>query len=133
VTDTERDREEIRQILKDINRAWTGGNPDELNQHFHDDMIIAQPGFGIRGEGRNACVESYKQFAGMANVQNLKESEMVILVWGDTAVASYRFDIEYELEGQSHQDAGYDLFVLARQGGKWLAVWRTILPVPETP
>ena len=133
MADIERDREEIRQILKDINEAWTKGNTDDLNKYFHEDMIIAQPGFGIHGDGRNACVDSYKEFAGMASVQGLRESEHIVLVWGDTAVASYRFDIEYELDGQSHQDAGYDLFVFTRQDGNWLAVWRTILPVPPTP
>ncbi len=133
MADIERDREEIAQILKDINRAWTGGKADELRRYFHEDMIIAQPGFGIRGEGRNACIDSYREFAGMASILDLKESQQVVLVWGDTAVASYKFEIEYELDGQAHQDAGYDLFVFTRLDGSWLAVWRTILPVPDMP
>jgi ketosteroid isomerase-like protein len=133
VTDAERDREEITRILKEINRAWTRGRADELDQYFHEDMIIAQPGFGVRGEGKNACVVSYREFAGMASIQDLKESQYVVLVWGDTAVASYKFEIEYELDGQAHQDSGYDLFVFTRQDGTWLAAWRTILPVPDMP
>ena len=133
MADIERDRDEIKHILKSINAAWTKGHLDDLDKYFHEDMIIAQPGFGIRGEGKNACVDSYREFAGMASIQGLSESEHVVLVWGDTAVASYRFEIEYELDGQAHQDTGYDLFVFTRQGGAWLAAWRTILPVPETP
>ena len=133
MTDAERDREEITRILKEINRAWTSGKAGELDQYFHEDMIIAQPDFGVRGEGKNACVNSYREFAGMANIQGFKESDHVVLVWGDTAVASYKFEIEYELDGQAHQDSGYDLFVFARQDGTWLAAWRTILPVPDTP
>lgn len=133
MTDAERHREEVTRILKEINRAWTGGNTGELDKYFHEDMIIAQPGFGVRGEGRKACVDSYREFAGMADIQSLKESEHVVLVWGDTAVASYRFEIEYELDGRAHQDSGYDLFVFTRQDGTWLAAWRTILPVPDMP
>jgi ketosteroid isomerase-like protein len=129
--DRERDREEIIETLKAINIAWTKGDIEELNKYFHEDMIIAQPGFGIHGEGKNACVDSYREFAGMARIHRLTESQHVVLVWGDTAVASYRFDVDYELDGQPHQDAGYDLFVFNRTGGDWLAVWRTILPVPE--
>ena len=131
MSDIEKDREEIRHVLRNINHAWTEGPVDDLRKYFHEDMIIAQPGFGIRGEGKNACVDSYREFAGMASIDGLRESEHVILVWGDTAVASYRFDIEYELDGQAHQDAGYDLFVFTRQDGTWLAAWRTILPVPD--
>jgi hypothetical protein len=133
MTDIDRDREQITHILKAINRAWTSGDTDDLSKYFHEDMIIAQPGFGIRGEGRSACVDSYKGFAGMASINALRESEHMVLVWGDTAVASYKFDVEYEMDGQSHRDAGYDLFVFTRLEGAWLAVWRTILPVPEMP
>jgi len=133
MTDAERDREEIVDILRAINAAWVKGETDELKRYFHEDMIIARPGFGIHGEGRKACVDSYREFAGMANIQKLSESQRVVLVWGDTAVASYKFDIDYEIDGQSHQDAGYDLFVFTRRKGTWLAVWRTVLPVPETP
>jgi ketosteroid isomerase-like protein len=131
VADIEKDRDEIRRILKSINEAWTKGRAEDLDKYFHEDMVIAQPGFGIRGEGKRACVDSYREFAGMASIQSLKESQHVVLVWGNTAVASYRFEIEYELDGQAHQDAGYDLFVFARENGDWLAVWRTILPPPD--
>jgi ketosteroid isomerase-like protein len=133
MADIEKDREEIVQILKTINAAWTTGNTADLGKYFHEDMVIAQPGLGIHGEGKGACVDSYMEFAGMASIEKLEETQHVVLVWGDTAVASYKFDIEYELDGHSHQDAGYDLFVFNRTKGTWLAVWRTILPVPETP
>lgn len=133
MTDIERDREEIVNVLRAINAAWTKGNTGELNKYFHEDMVIAQPGFGIHGEGRAACVNSYMEFADMASIQELKESQHVVLVWGGTAVASYKFEIDYEIDGQSHQDAGYDLFVFTREKGTWVAVWRTVLPVPEMP
>lgn len=131
MADIEKDRDEIRWILKRINEAWTKGRPEELDRYFHEDMIIAQPGFGIRGEGKRACVGSYKEFAGMASIQSFEESQHVVLVWGNTAVASYKFDIAYELDGLAHQDTGYDLFVFTRESGDWLAVWRAILPTPE--
>jgi ketosteroid isomerase-like protein len=131
MADIEADREQIRGILSDINRAWLDGNTDVLERHFHDDMVIAQPGFGIMGEGRDACVDSYKDFADSASVSDLKESEHIVLVWGDTAVASYKFEIEFEMDGKARREAGYDLFVFARQAGRWLAVWRTVLPVQE--
>ena len=132
MTELERDREEIARIIRSINEAWTSGRPEELDRYFHEDMVIAQPGLGIRGEGRKACVDSYSEFARMAAINGLRESDHIVLVWGDTAVASYRFEIEYEVEGRIRRDAGFDLFVFARKDGAWLAVWRTILPVPDT-
>jgi ketosteroid isomerase-like protein len=131
VADVEKDRDEIRWILKNINEAWTKGRPAHLDRYFHEDMVIAQPGFGIRGEGKSACVNSYREFSGTASIRSFEESQHVVLVWGDTAVASYKFEIEYDLDGLPHRDTGYDLFVFTRQGGDWLAVWRAILPAPE--
>ncbi len=123
----------IRRLLKNINQAWTGGHPERLDHYFHEQMIIAQPGAGVLGRGRKACVDSYRRFTGQAVIRKVKESDHHIEVWGDTAVASYRFEIDYQMGGQEHHDSGVDLFVFTRQNSKWLAVWRTILPLPERP
>jgi ketosteroid isomerase-like protein len=126
----EKTREEIRRILKNITAAWAGGHPGKLQEYFHDDMVIAQPGLGVRGRGKRACVDSYRQFIGQATIRGIKECDHHIDAWGDTAVASYRFEIDYRMGGQEHHDSGVDLFVFIRQEGTWLAVWRTILPLP---
>jgi hypothetical protein len=118
----------IRRILKGINQAWIEGRWSELEGYFHDDMVIAQPGQGRQGTGKQACVDSYKSFADRAVVREFEESEHQIDIWGETAVASYRVDIIYEMNGQEHRDSGIDLYVFIQQYGRWLAVWRTIIP-----
>ena len=45
-------RDEIWQILQDINDAWVNDRTDELNRFFHEDMVIASPDFRKVGEGR---------------------------------------------------------------------------------
>lgn len=79
-------REEIRQLLKKINGAWVEGRPEELEAYFHHDTVIASPGFRERGKGKHACIESYKEFTSNAAIRELKSSDPVIDVWGDTAV-----------------------------------------------
>jgi uncharacterized protein (TIGR02246 family) len=123
-------REEIRHLVKSINDAWVAGHLEELESYFHQDMVIAQPGSGARGTGRQACVDSYREFTSHAIVGELKESNHHIDIWGDTAVVSYRFELDYQMSGQEHHDSGVDLFVFARKNGRWLAVWRAILPLP---
>lgn len=121
---------EIRQLLKKINEAWVNGHPEELEEYFHEDMVIAQSGLQAQGTGKKACVDSYKEFITHASILGLKESDHHIGVWGDTAVASYKFELEYEINGAKHHDSGVDLFIFTRQRGNWRAVWRTILPLP---
>ncbi|UCC39332.1 MAG: nuclear transport factor 2 family protein [Candidatus Aminicenantes bacterium] len=124
-------REEIRELLSNISKAWTKGHPEELEGFFHEEMVITGPGFKGGGRGKSECVKSYKDFITHATIREVKESEHMIDVWGSTAVASYRFEIDYEVGGERHNDAGHDLFVFAREGGKWLAVWRTIIPLSQ--
>ncbi|MHC4816820.1 MAG: nuclear transport factor 2 family protein, partial [Planctomycetota bacterium] len=51
-----------------------------------------------------------------------------VRVFGDTAVASYRFGVQYEHAGRQHDETGGELMVFARQEGGWRAVWRMRLP-----
>ena len=127
----QKDQEEIRQLLKNINEAWVQGHPERLRKYFHEDMVIARPGFRGGGRGKDVCAESYGDFINHATVRKFQESNQQIDVWADTAVASYRFEMQYQIGEEEHRDSGVDLFVFARQKGTWRAVWRTIIPLAE--
>ena len=120
------DSEEIRRLVKTINEAWLRGRPEELAAYFHADMVIVPPGFSGRAEGRGACVQGYKDFVIQAKVREYKDAEPSIDLWGDTAVATYSWEIAYEMNGQDFREAGWDVFVFLRENAKWQAVWRTI-------
>jgi len=51
-------------------------------------------------------------------VQELKESDAEIDVWGNTAVASYAWEMKYEMGDASYHESGRDLFVFKRDVGK---------------
>jgi len=42
-------------------------------------------------------------------------------------VASFSWDIEYEMQKKVSRETGRDIFVFARETGTWHAVWRTML------
>jgi ketosteroid isomerase-like protein len=130
VSGDESARAEIIATIGRINRAWRTGRVEEMVDAFHDDVVVVQPGFGTRVSGREACVGSYAEFAAAARVLAYDESEHAVDVWGDTAVATYRFRIEYEIEGKSYLEAGHDLLVFIRASDGWRVVWRTLAPVP---
>jgi len=48
-------------------------------------------------------------------------------------VASFTYEMIYERDGKGNRATGRDLWVLARQDGHWLAVWRTMLDLAEQP
>ena len=58
----------------------------------------------------------------------LKESDFSTEIWGDAAIASYRFEISWVMEGETHRESGRDVFLLVRTGDRWQAAWRMMLP-----
>ncbi len=69
------DRGEIRLLLSKVNQAWLKGRPEELNECFHNDMLIEGPGFQETARGNEVCVRSYEDFIRQATVRDFKESE----------------------------------------------------------
>jgi hypothetical protein len=122
------DRERVRLLVQQINSAWRNGRPEELHQYFHEDMVIVGPDLRELGKGRGPCVKSYQDFIAATTVHDYKESEPVIDVCGRTAVATYNWEIAYELNGQVLRETGQDLFVFGLENDRWQAVWRALLP-----
>jgi hypothetical protein len=124
---------ELRDIVKKINQLWVGGNAEELSEFFHEDMVIVGPDLKMMGAGREDCVRGYIDFGNQARVLKYVESDFKINVWGNTARVDYGFEITYEMSGQKCHDTGRDLFIFSKDDneGKWLAVWRMLVPSPK--
>ena len=90
------DKDIIRQILLTINKVWSKGNPDDLNEYFHEDLVILSPELQRMGEDKGAFEQSYKDFMAQAMVHDYREMDHIIDVWENTVVATYAFDICFE-------------------------------------
>ena len=121
------DGDAIRQLVTKINDAWLTGRVDELNECFDENIVMVPSGFEGRAEGRDACVASFKEFIQQARVQEYTQSEPEIDVWGSAAVATFSWEIEYEMNATSFQESGRDVYVLARAEVGWKAVWRMMI------
>jgi uncharacterized protein (TIGR02246 family) len=124
-------RQEIRELIEQLNDTWVKGSPAELSSFFREDIVMVHPDFVQRTEGREACVASYVEFCSQAKVKELKLGETSIDVFGDSAVATYSYEISYEMGGESFKDAGRDLFIFVRESDRWQAVWRTMIMSQE--
>ena len=130
--DTKNDHGQVRMALQQINDAWLHGPSEDIAQSledcFHDEMVIRGPDFQELSRGKAACAQSYLDFLHQAKIQNCKLEEPEIDIAGDTAIATYGWEMTYELAAQTYTEAGHDLFVFTRREGKWLAAWRALLP-----
>lgn len=125
------DSEKIIDLLKRINHAWTTGKFNDMAECLFDEIIMAGPGFGARVQGRDNCIKGYGEFTSRATVVEFNEHDHQVDVIGDTAVAVYDFELVYTGEDGRHRSTGRDLWVLKKSGGRWQAVWRTILDITD--
>lgn len=124
---SEESREQILKIIHELNDAWATGHPEQLAGFFHEDIVMVDPAFTRRLQGRDACIASYAEFCSQATIHGVKIGEPGIEVFGDTAVTTYSYEVDYEMGGERFKDSGRDLFVFVRADGKWQAVWRTMI------
>ena len=124
------DRDAIQELIDRINDSWRNRRTADLRELFHESMVIVPPDLAGRVEGREACIKSYDDFLGVADVREYRASEPTVETWGETAVATFAWEMAWSMHGRPHRESGHDLFVFTRRDGRWWAVWRTILPAP---
>ena len=129
----ESSRTEVATVLARINRAWLDRRPADLEPLFHPAFTMVFPGFSGRAEGREANIAGFTDFCTHATVHEYRERDQKIDVIGDTAVASFAYEMVYERSGKRSRATGRDLWVFAQTKGSWLAVWRTMLDLAEQP
>jgi hypothetical protein len=122
---------QVQEVVSRLSVAWQSRSYSELSGYLDDDVVIVAPGFQGRVEGRNACVESYREFMERVTIERYEQAEPVIDVWEGTAVATYRWEMAWTSGGVSNRDIGHDILVLHRRAPAdadvaWRVVWRAI-------
>jgi uncharacterized protein (TIGR02246 family) len=124
--------DEVRAALARLGAAWRERRWDALAGCLDERVVFAVLGAG-RVEGRDAAVASYREFMERATITEYREEPPAVDVWGDTAVATYRWTMAWLSGGVPNRGTGHDVLVLRRADGAWRAVWRTLVADPEPP
>jgi hypothetical protein len=121
----EKIKAEIWNTIQTMNRLWTVDNkPEELVHFFHKNMVAITPTDKFRIEGQEACVKGWTNFCKMAVIHHWKEIDQKIDIYGDNqfAIVTYNFDMKFEMNKQTIEMQGRDMFALVKENNKWLIV-----------
>lgn len=77
--------------------------------------------------GRDAIIDSYRDFAGRATIHEFQAREPLVEVFRNAAVATMPFRIGYEYEGKASSESGTDVLVFEKGIDGWRVVWRTVV------
>jgi hypothetical protein len=123
----------VRETLDLINRAWLDKQPRRLEPFLDEQIVMVVPGFVARSTGAKSFIEGFVDFCANATVHRYDEGDLQIDVIGETAIASFTFEMIYERGGGKYLCKGRDLWIFSKVAGEWKAVWRTMLDVTEGP
>lgn len=123
----------IVEVIERLNAAWPAGEFDQLTDVFDPAVVLVpiEPGDGQRLVGRDAVIQSYREFVEQAGLHQLEFEQPEIDVFGTTAVASCPYRIDYEIGGRRWIGTGRDLLVLHEGGSGWRVVWRSLVAGEE--
>jgi ketosteroid isomerase-like protein len=127
------DGDAVAEALRKINQSWLEGRPLDMKPLLHSEIVMVVPGFAGRIAGRDAFLAGFVDFCQNVRIISFQEREHQVDQVGDTAVASFQFDMVYEREGSRYHCTGRDFWVFTRSAGQWLACWRTMLDMQEEP
>ena len=114
------------EVVAAINAAWRSGRTEELAAHFDPAIVIVGPGYRPLASGSEACIGSYRDFLRASVLHDYHQSDIAVHEASGVAVVTYGWEMDYEQGGRRSREVGTDLFVLRRQGERWLAVWRAV-------
>jgi uncharacterized protein (TIGR02246 family) len=123
------DEDQIWDAIVAANQAWLRGEPAAVAALFAPDVVGIHPNLDGAVRGRDAMVQSFVDYVAQVRTHHFDEQERSVEVLGAIAVATYRFEVRYEIAGATRDECGQEVLVLRRGGDGWQVVWRTQVPL----
>jgi ketosteroid isomerase-like protein len=121
---------EVWGTIEAMNRCWTGGDPAGLRDYFHETAVAITPADSPPLVGRDACVAAWRHYARTTRILSWETHDARVQVYGDCAVATYRYEMVCERDGKRFHPAGRDMMFLVREEGRWWVVADQFSPDP---
>ncbi len=118
--------EAIKGIILSINECWKLKDYESIGLYLADDVIVAPPKSDKRIQGREAYVQSYRDYDRSAETLEYLVGDPMVDLIGETAVAVCPFEVVYRFQGAKHHEKGQNILVFSHSQGRWKIVWRTM-------
>ena len=122
----------VTDAMRAINQAWLQGRVDDMAAALHPEIVMVFPGFAGQMGGRERFVAGFRDFIQSATIDEFNQHDQQIDIVGDTAVYTVPYEMVYTLAGERYRASGRDFWIFRKEGGAWIAVWRTMMDVKES-
>jgi ketosteroid isomerase-like protein len=116
--------DDLIAFVTEMDRCWLERRFGDLAAYLADDVVIVANDGKHRVRGREAAVESYREFMSRSVVDRFQASGYIVTERGSAAVVEYRWDMAWDDQGTKHEAAGREILVLSRSEDGWRVIWR---------
>lgn len=115
-----KDEQEIRQVLSEFSEAWERGDGATIDRLTSEDWYIIFPAGTINYKAKETSLDILK--TGSVKFLTFKFDEIVIRIYGDTAVVNFRLTEKRLRQGKEDGGQYRNMQVWVRRQGKWQLV-----------
>jgi len=112
-------------FVKGMDLCWMERRFDDLSAYLADDMVMVAPDGRHRIEGRDASIESYRDFMSRCEVSRFDAHDHRVTLRGAAAIVEYGWAMAWLEQGMAREAQGREILVLAQRDEAWRVVWRT--------
>jgi ketosteroid isomerase-like protein len=116
---------DLKQFIKELNKAWMEHRYDDLYEYFHEDVVMLPPGSNKPITGIEPMIESYRQFGTMGTIHKFNIADISIYDFKSAAICHVQFDVDYEIEAGRFQEKGLEVNTIVTSGLEPKIIWRT--------
>jgi len=116
----------IKGIIRAINERWRQKDYEGIGEFLTDDVVVAPPQSDERILGRDAYVQSYRDYDQSVETLKYQSGDPNVDLVGNTAIAVCPFEVIYKLRGKKYHEKGKNMLVFSLSRGRWTIVWRTM-------
>jgi hypothetical protein len=112
--------------MQQINNCWYKGQPEQLANYFHDNIVFNSPDLKQQFTGKDICIQSYVDFLSNSTVLLYHETNPIVHVFDNTAIITYDFEMQYEQKDKVYHETATHIMIFSKQQNSWKAVWRNL-------
>ena len=132
----------IRAFIAELHTCWPSGDLTALARFYHTDVVLLPPDLGTPICGRDAVVDSYREFLEAAKLISFETDSLETYPFAHnnsqndardntqksalTCMVHLNFEIVYDLDDERYVEKGLEVYTIIDQGDDGLKIiWRS--------
>jgi hypothetical protein len=103
--------------VRKIHAAWVSGDTAALFKHVNKSGVFLIGDYSpFYVSGADDVKQHFAEFYKTSSVNFVRELDVTVRIWGDTAAVAFSFDLDYTINGINRRSPGRGVYTFARGG-----------------